>query len=155
MFTNSKRYFLFTLMMSSLTLFMLITYSACNGNGKGNGNQNDMTELDGLLASINSITRLDSTQLEIEYKLQWGKDSDSWVLNPTEPANIFFWNAGGQRVDNDDLYETIIIEDGFLDRSIQTNTVLFTSSIPQDAVEVSVALGNSGLETKRKSIPSL
>lgn len=148
MITNIKKY-LYALAVPALILFSVFNFSSCKGK-KG-----DMAELNGLKASINSISRIDTTYIEIKYNLEWGKSPGNWIINPSEPANIYFWNSSGQRVDNDKFFETILIADGFIDGSAESHSVFFNSAVPRNAVEVSIAFGNSGLETRRKDIPSL
>jgi hypothetical protein len=148
MLTKIKKY-ASPLAISSLMLFSVFNFSSCKGK-KG-----DMVEKDGLKATINSISRIDTSKIEMEYKLEWSDSPGAWIINPSEPANFYFWNSSGQRVDDNKYFETILIQDGFRNRSMKSYSILVTSAIPTDAVEVSVVFGSSGLETKRKDIPSL
>ncbi|NUO08935.1 MAG: hypothetical protein HUU08_09710 [Candidatus Brocadia sp.] len=110
-------------------------------------------KIDGLKASITSISWVSTSQVEIEYSLERIKPTKTWVINPSEPANIHFWNKKGQRVDNDDIFEIITIDPDFIDGKRNVITALITSNVPNNAISVSVAFGRSGLETKRKKLP--
>ncbi len=136
------------LLFMSSVIILTFTFSTCNTTQPLN-----MSEVDGLKATINSISRIDSTSIGIEYKLEWGNTPGGWILNPTEPINFYYWDVAGQRLDSDDQFENIFLEEGFISQTIKTNFASVSMVVPSNAVEVSIELGNSGLETKRSKIP--
>lgn len=123
------------------------------------------SELEGLRASVAQIQRgLSTPPLDVSYVLEWVAPmkaeldaagtihvSNAWLLESLEPAVVHFWDRNGALVG--ETVERITLPDDFRDRSTPRWEARFLVNAPAGAASLSVALGRSGLETERASLP--
>ena len=122
-------------------------------------------ELEGLRSTVVVVRRPPSLPpIEVTYVLEWtgraaGRMDSSgrieisgvWVLEPLEPAVVHFWDATGKLLG--ETMRRIDLPDRFMDRSMARHEARFFIDLPVGATSLSVALGNSGLESDRVAAP--
>jgi len=124
----------------------------------------DTSEVSGLKATIASAKRT-PLGVEVEYALEWVAPvkvevdasfnvtaENVWLLQPSEPTVVHVWDRGGaltakhgQRID---------LPTAFLDRSVASHRTTLVLPYPASGESLSVALGTSGLETRRVALPT-
>jgi hypothetical protein len=145
-------------------LAVLLTGCASPGPKPAPAPQPARTELEGLRADATGVKRASPARVEIAYGLEWTatpsaafapdgtiKVSNVWILGPSEPAVIHFWDAAGKSAG--EASQRISLPDAFLNRTVPRRAVSIAADVPAGGVAVSVALGNSGLETARVVLP--
>jgi hypothetical protein len=127
----------------------------------------------GLSATVESVCRCEGQRVSIKYKLQ-RHAGFSWTLEPAEPANVTFWDAGGNRLlsegevldfDGDRIivrrcllpvYESTVtfLRGEFLEGRTDICVDQFEVKSPEVAKFLAVRLGSSPLITARVVIPA-
>jgi hypothetical protein len=80
------------------------------------------------------------------------RTSNVWMLDPTAPAYVTFWDPSGKPLG--ETVHRIDIPKPFRDYAVLRHEVtLSLATISNGAVTVSVALGASRLETSRSALP--
>jgi hypothetical protein len=119
----------------------------------------DTSEVSGLRATIESTTRTPQG-VEVEYALEWVAPlkveidasfnitaENMWLLQPSEPTIVHVWDQSGALVQKHG--QRVDLPPRFLDRSLPSHRVTLALPCPTSGQSLSVALGTSGLETRR------
>lgn len=77
--------------------------------------------------------------------------SNVWLLEGQEPMWVRFWSPSGAELES--ALEQVLVPEPFRRRLSATHESQLLVAPPAGATSVSVALGNSGLETERKELP--
>lgn len=124
---------------------------------------------DGLRSSVIGVRRSATagSSLEVNYVLEWTSAptikvdpvslrivsaSDLWLLGPSEPAVVRFWDAQDHLLG--ETRKTVFLAGPFRDRSVPRSATQLAVAAPSNAESVSVALGLSGLESSRVRVPA-
>lgn len=119
-------------------------------------------EKSGLRATVPKLVK--GRRLEVTYLLEWFAAptaevradgtiymTNMWLLESQEPITVRFWSASGDEVGRSG--ESILLPEPFRDRATQSHEVQLLVDPPAGAESLSVALGNSGLESDRRGLP--
>lgn len=125
--------------------------------------QPDASEVSGLRATIASTKRTPQG-VEVEYALEWVAPievevdasfkitaENMWLLQPSEPTIVHVWDRSGVLVERHG--ERVDLPPAFLDRSVESFRTTLTLPYPASGESLSVALGRSGLESRRAPLP--
>ncbi len=125
--------------------------------------QPDNSTVSGLKATIVSATRTPQG-VDIAYSLEWVAplkvEVDSslnvtaenlWLLEPSEPMIVQVWDRDGGLIER--LGQRVELPSAFRDRSVSAHRATLSVSPPSSGESLSLALGGSGLETRRVALP--
>lgn len=108
------------------------------------------SELDGMRASVTAV-RVRGTKLAFDYKLERLPTDRSWYLKQGEPLTVQYWDRNNKPLNSAHTFFTVGRDFAYLKTSVVRDAI--EVSLPKDAVRFTVALGNSGLETKAIKVP--
>lgn len=106
--------------------------------------------VNGLSARIGAVTRLQPRGIQISMVLTWTSPDAAWGLRGAEPMQIYFWS---KNVRNYAGIQQTVLSEAFRTHKTKQTTAIVTAFVPPGATAVSLALGNSGLETVRAKLP--
>lgn len=127
--------------------------------------QASSSRVSGLQATVSRVAQAPGTgRMELTYLLEWYAAPTSevtqdgriqiynvWLLRGLEPVTIRFWGAPG--APPVEVGERVVLPEAFLRRTAPSHELHLLVDPPAGARSVSIALGNSGLESERERLP--
>lgn len=133
-----------------LYLLPMFVLTGCNGTPS----QPDDSTKGGLRVHVESLHKVDKTIVDVHFVLERTEPLPSWSLRDLEPLFVKFFDSNGMLPETNEPAWMLHVDREALYGPKKKISATFAIVAPPAARQLSVELGDSGLESTRATIPT-